>query len=204
MRDEETGSWWQQVSGECIAGPLKGRLLNPLTHDEVSFAVWKREQPEGKVLQPDERVKSKYAPANWEERMEKAPVVTPISAGDPLTPRALVIGIQIGKASKAYPLSKIQANAPVSDTVGGVPVVILVNEDKKSVRVFERLADGNVLEFSAKPNSSQLIDAGTESLWDFTGKAVSGPLAGHQLRQVKMLSDYWFDWKIYHPDTAVY
>lgn len=24
MRDEETGSFWQQVSGECIAGPMRG------------------------------------------------------------------------------------------------------------------------------------------------------------------------------------
>ena len=30
MRDEETGSWWQQVSGEAMLGPLKGRRLKPV------------------------------------------------------------------------------------------------------------------------------------------------------------------------------
>ena len=27
MQDVETGTWWQQVSGEAILGPLKGRRL---------------------------------------------------------------------------------------------------------------------------------------------------------------------------------
>ena len=26
--DEETGSWWQQITGECLFGPLKGKQLN--------------------------------------------------------------------------------------------------------------------------------------------------------------------------------
>ena len=41
MRDEETGSWWQQVTGEAIYGPLKGQKLQPFFHDELTFALWK-------------------------------------------------------------------------------------------------------------------------------------------------------------------
>jgi len=54
MRDEETGSWWQQVSGKAIHGPLQGHQLKSVFHDEVSFAIWKGEQPDGRVLKPDE------------------------------------------------------------------------------------------------------------------------------------------------------
>jgi Protein of unknown function (DUF3179) len=39
MRDEETGSWWQQVTGEAIQGPLKGQRLRPVFHDELTFAL---------------------------------------------------------------------------------------------------------------------------------------------------------------------
>ena len=42
------------------------------------------------------------------------------------------------------------------------------------------------------------------SLWDFSGRATSGPLAGKQLKKVAVLEDYWFDWKLYNPKTAVY
>jgi len=47
MRDEETGSWWQQVTGEAILGPLKGQRLTPVFHDELTFATWKRENLKG-------------------------------------------------------------------------------------------------------------------------------------------------------------
>ncbi|NOT07085.1 MAG: DUF3179 domain-containing protein, partial [Gemmatimonadales bacterium] len=42
------------------------------------------------------------------------------------------------------------------------------------------------------------------SRWNFRGEAVSGPLLGRRLTPVYLLKDYWFDWKIYHPDTGVY
>jgi hypothetical protein len=50
----------------------------------------------------------------------------------------------------------------------------------------------------------QLVDAETGSTWNFEGRTVAGPLAGRQLKKVFVLEDYWFDWRIYHPDTRVY
>jgi hypothetical protein len=105
MRDEETGSWWQQVTGEAIQGPLKGQQLRPVFHDELTFGLWKREKPEGRVLRPDEKIAQagNYAPANWEERMNKVPVTTSFALDKSLEPRRLVIGITINGVSKAYP-----------------------------------------------------------------------------------------------------
>ena len=40
MADEETGSWWQQVTGECILGALKGKRLRRISSDEVTLATW--------------------------------------------------------------------------------------------------------------------------------------------------------------------
>jgi len=92
------------------------------------------------------------------------------------------------------------------DDLGGTPIFLVVGEDKRSVRAFERTTDGRKLEFFAKPGSSQLVlvDAETGSEWDFTGKAISGPLSGRQLKRVAVLNDYWFDWKAYNPKTIVY
>ena len=206
MRDEETGSWWQQVTGEAILGPLKGRRLNPVFSDEVSFATWKHERPQGRVLRPDPDRAGKYAPANWEARMSQAPVVTPVKAGDSLAPRTLVIGLSINGEAKAYPLADLERQSPVLDTLGGVPLVLVVGDDQRSVRAFGRIISGRQLELFVKPGATplQLVDAETGSAWDFTGQAVSGPLVGRQLRKLPVLSDYWFDWKTYHPNTAVY
>jgi Protein of unknown function (DUF3179) len=208
MRDEETGSWWQQVTGEAIFGPLKGQRLRSITHDELTFGLWKKEKPAGRVLRPDEAIMraGKYAPANWEERMTKVPVTTLHSLDAALDPRALVIGLTVNGASRAYPFDAVVKQSPIIDELGSVPIFIAVGEDKKSVRAFERAIDGRKLEFFSKQGSATflLVDAETGSEWDFTGKAISGALSGKQLKKVPVLNDYWFDWKTYNPKTTIY
>ena len=208
MRDEETGSWWQQVTGEAIYGPLKGQKLRPFFHDELTFAIWKNEKPDGRVLRPDESLSraGKYAPADWEERMAKVPVTTSATLDNALEPRALVIGVTINNASRAYPFDALLKQSPIVDELAGAPIIILLGDDKKSVRAFERTVDGRKLELLQKPNLMplRLVDAETASEWDFSGKAVGGPLAGKQLKKIAVLNDYWFDWRSYNPQTTVY
>jgi hypothetical protein len=208
MRDEETGSWWQQVTGEAIQGPLKGQHLRPVFHDELTFALWKRERPEGRVLRPNEdiAIAGKYAPANWEERLAKMPVTTSVALDKSLEPRTLVIGLTLNGMSKAYPFEALAKQSLILDDVGGVPIFIVIGADKRSVRAFERIIDGRKLEFFVKPNapSLTLVDAETGSEWDFTGRAISGQSSSKQLTQVAILNDYWFDWMTYNPRTLVY
>jgi len=210
MRDEETGTWWQQVSGKAIHGPLEGHQLKSVFHDEVSFAIWKSEQPNGRVLRPDEKIvaKNEYEKPDWEARYEKLRVVEGTDIDKRLPPRTLVMGIALNGKSVAYPLPALQKQSPIIDMVGTVPIVVALGEDKRSVRAFERTVDGRRLEFFQKKDDKdpqfQLIDAETGSTWNFEGKATSGPLSGRQLEKVFVLEDYWFDWRIYHPDTTVY
>ena len=208
MRDEETGSWWQQVTGEAIQGSLKGQQLRAVFHDELTFGLWKREQPDGRVLRPNEEIAraGKYAPANWEERMNKVPVTTSVALDKSLEPRTLVAGITVNGAAKAYPLDALVKQSLVLDEVAGDAIFVVVGDDKRSVRAYERSVDGRKLEFFLKSNtpSLTLVDAETGSEWDFTGKAIAGPLSGRQLKKVAVLNDYWFDWSTYHPDTKLY
>ena len=46
--------------------------------------------------------------------------------------------------------------------------------------------------------------AETGSEWDFAGRALAGPAAGRRLARLPALREYWFDWRTYHPRTAVY
>lgn len=208
MRDEETGTWWQQVSGKAIHGPLKGRQLKSVFHDEISFSIWNREQPQGRVLKPDEKIaaREQYEAADWETRVGRMRVVAGTDIDQRLPPRTLVMGIAAGGKSIAYPLSALQKQSPIIDMVGSVPILVVLGDDKRSVRAFERIVDGKRLEFFQKPESKgvELIDAESGSTWNFEGKAIAGPLTGSQLKKVFVLEDYWFDWRLYHPDTAIY
>lgn len=205
MRDEETGSWWQQISGEAIQGKLKGQKLEPIDFDEISYGIWKRENPNGRVLRPDEEklAENEYE-ADWETKVEKMPVRIGAKLDKTLEPRTLIVGLEINGNSKAYPFSAIEKQNPILDTVGGKKIVLILAGDKRSVRGFEREIDGKTLEFFIKPDTKELVDAETASVWDFSGKAVSGEMSGKQLKKITVIKDYWFDWKIYHPDTELY
>jgi len=216
MRDEETGTWWQQVSGKAIHGPLQGRQLKQVFHDEVSFAIWKRESPQGRVLKPVESVAAanQYEAADWETRVGRMRAVAGTDVDKRLAPRTLVLGIEVAGKSIAYPLPALQKQSPIVDVIGSVPIMVVLGDDHRSARAFERVVDGRRLEFFQQTTKAdagatekadlQLVDAETGSTWNFEGKAVAGPLAGRQLKKVFVLEDFWFDWRIYHPDTMIY
>jgi hypothetical protein len=206
MRDDETGSWWQQVSGECVQGPLKGKRLKLVEHDELTYATWKREGA-GRVLRPDPRIlaQGEYGPADWEQRVQKMPVTTTLKDANAVLPaRTLVVGVEAGGGAKAYPFDALTRQNPIVDQIGDAPILVLLAEDGKSVRVFDRRLEGKTLEFFLMPGTHTLIDKETGGEWDFTGAATSGALAGKRLARIQPVKDYWFDWKTYHPETGVY
>jgi hypothetical protein len=201
MRDEQSGSWWQQISGIAIQGPYKGQKLTPVDYDEVTYAVWKRENPNGRVLRPEE---DKAESEDWEKQVGKMRVTTSAIQDNSLVARDVIVGITVNGESKAYPFSAIEKQNPVLDILGGKNIVILLGEDRRSVRSFEATVDGKKLEFLKKPETGEIVDAETGSTWDFSGQSISGEMAGKQLTRVQVLKDYWFDWHTYHPQTQLY
>jgi hypothetical protein len=88
MRDEETGTYWQQISGAAISGPLEGRRLTLVLSDELTLATWKSEQPQGTVLDDVPVFISDYAKRDWDVRMKRAPTVLSFSRARSDGPRA--------------------------------------------------------------------------------------------------------------------
>ena len=203
MRDRETGTWWQQVSGKALLGPLKGATLERVVSDEITFDTWKTEFPAGQVLAPVEKYSSKYE-KDWETSVGKLPVVVSFP-GQGLSDRDVVIGISAGGQARAYPIGTLQKASPVHDQVGGTPILLVVGPDGKSIRSFVSRIDGTDLEFfkNNESNAWSLMDS-TGSEWNFQGCASSGPHTGKCLEQIVFLKDYWFDWRNYNPSTTVY
>ncbi len=217
MRDEQTGTWWQQITGKAVFGPLKGQQLDAVLSDELTFALWKQESPGGQVLAPVAKYLKEYD-SNWEPELAKLPVVISFP-GAQLQSRDVLVGVQIEGESRAYPVKTLLAESPVQDRLGGSPILLVVGPAKKSIRAFVSRIGGSDLEFfrnttaptptsDAKQtptpaNDWNLIDS-TGAKWDFRGCALDGPFQGKCLDPVYSLKDYWFDWRNYHPDTTIY
>jgi hypothetical protein len=203
MRDEETATWWQQITGRAVSGPMEGAQLDPVLSDELTFSQWKSEQPNGQVLLAVTRDKKLYED-DWEPKTAKYPVsISFKSSGVP--DREIMIGFELNGVARAYKLDTILSQWPIVDHVGGVPLLLVVGPDKKSVRAFDTRMDGAELELFRKSDSAgwSLVDT-SGSEWNFQGCATTGNMQGKCLKQITALKDYWFDWKNYHRDTTVY
>ena len=204
MRDEQTGSFWQQVSGKAISGPLKGAQLELVRNDEMTYALWKTESPSGTILAPGEYAQ-RYDKESWEQEMGQYPTVVKIK-DSPIPLREIVLGITHKAEDRAYPYSRVLEQRLVQDIAGGDPLLLMAGPDGKAVRAFlARSPQGARLEFFLKSDGPWAVfDSTTNSEWDFRGCATSGPAKGQCLSQVDILKDYWFDWHQYHPQSTVY
>jgi hypothetical protein len=207
MRDEETGTYWQQISGAAISGPLKGSRLTLLLSDELTLATWKSEQPQGKVLDDVPKYVSQYSERDWDVHMKRAPAVLSFPE-HALTARDLMLGIQAFGASRAFLYERVVKEKLVKDHVGSEPVLLVVGPDDQSVRAFRDRIPGmdGAADFYRITGSSGalLIDDVTGSEWNFQGCATAGKAKGLCLEPLPMLKDYWFDWRNYNPKTTVY
>ena len=119
-----------------------------------------------------------------------------------------VIGLEINGEAKAYPIFILVWHEIVNDNVGGVPVSVTYCPLCYTNQVFERIIDGQEVEFgtSGKLYNSNLLmyDRYTESYWSQAlGIAVKGELTGYELNLIPFDVITWGDWKKIHPETVV-
>ena len=166
MRDKETGTWWQQINGKAVYGPLRGAALELVPYDELTYGEWKTEVSNGKVLAPVPKYLKEYD-SNWEPEIAKLPVVISFP-GTELKSRDVVVGLELEGASRAYPWGTLAKQSPVIDHVGGSPLLVAVGPDGKSFRVFISRIDGKDTEFflksdGAPPDSKSVVATAANS-----------------------------------------
>ena len=200
MRDEETGTYWQQISGRAIAGPLKGQALPLIPSEELTFALWKAEQPQGIVLKEVAAYTSKYAPKDWETKVaEQYPAALNFPEHG-LDSRDIMLGMEGFGEARAYRYKQVVNEKLIQDRLGSEPVILLVGPDGESVRAFHVAEDF----YRTGDAGAVMMDSKTGSRWNFQGCAIDGSLKGKCLEPVRIMKDFWFDWRNYHPGTTVY
>jgi len=118
-----------------------------------------------------------------------------------------VLGIVHKGTARAYPYAALGKRSVVNDEVNGRPVLVVFDQDSEMALPFDRTVDGEVLEFKRSGGAAfpfQLRDKQTGTLWDLSGLAVSGPLAGARLDPIPTFSAMWFAWASFHRDTEIY
>jgi hypothetical protein len=210
QKDLETGSSWQQATGEAIDGPLKGTRLTLYPVVRTTWAEWRRRYPHTMVLKPlpgyAELMPSRSRRIKDVTRVgpEGAPKGA-LTLDTRLPSRETVAGLEVGRESVAFPFSVLRSARVVNDRVGGLPIVIVHQPSSDTTTAFDGRARGKVLRFqAANDDASSVTDLETRSTWNAYGLCLDGPLKGTQLKQVILVPQFWFAWSQFHPGTRIF
>lgn len=203
MVDRQTGSYWWQVPGRAIVGPLSGQELTTLPSVTTTWADWKALHQDTLVLGTATGLGIDYGRdpfVGYGERIEKGSFVFPVSDESldaRLTPGTIVVGIEAGSVRRVYP---VEGERVINDRIGGDEVVVLTWDGGGAA--FSRNLAGDVLTFESAGGA--IVDAETGSMWSADGVATSGPLEGSALDGMPIRVTFWFAYVGAFPDAEVF
>lgn len=124
MWDDETESWWQQLTGEAIVGEFTGTQLEILPSQVVGFGAFVEQHPDGQVLSDEGRSygRNPYVGYDSSDRpfLFRGSVDTRLESATDRVLAGTINGQPI-----AYPFSELSEELVINDTVAERPVVAI-------------------------------------------------------------------------------
>lgn len=192
FEDQTTKSWWRQVTGEAIAGPLKGETLPIVESFQLTVGKLFEQYPHGLVMQPDRAFLTEYDTLGKFEygRSESA-----LTGTDSLSwnRKSWVVGIEIGNQSKAYDWNRLEEVRVIHDKIGDAPLILVLAGDGQSFGAFERPSD--TVSFILRNDT--LISGAMR--FDFLGRELEG--SSLPLKKLDAYQEFWHSWQTFHPQT---
>jgi len=220
MYDRQTESWWQQAGGDAIAGELAGSQLIFYPATIIAWDEFNAAHPNGQVLSRETGFGRDYGsnPYVGYDDVNSSPFLFrgPATPGA-LPPMARVMTVDLNGEAVAYPYDVLAEALVVNDVVGGQAVAVFwqsgvasaldsgsiaAGRDVGSAAAFSPELNGRQLTFATQ--RGRIVDAETGSVWNLSGQAVEGELAGQQLAPVVGVNHFWFSWAAFKPETRIY
>ncbi len=219
MWDDATESWWQQLTGEAIVGELTGSRLKALASSTLSFAGFRARHPGGEVLSRETGYERAYGrnPYSGYDEPDEEPFLFDGKADDRLPPKERVVSLVRGERAAVVAFSRLRRDAVAQVEIDGERVVVLFapgvrsaldassiadSRDVGTAGAFSRELDGGLVTL-ASAGRGRFRDRRTDSVWDVTGTAISGPLRGRRLRPAVHDLSFWFAVAAFVPDARI-
>lgn len=147
MMDRETGTIWQQGTGEAVFGKLKGSQLVYLPYQQTTFSNWLKQYPDTFIAMESKSVKDGIFSKERLMKMMKvtesfvAPGKTNLNGLDLREP---IFGIEIDGLSKAYPISGLKKKSEFIDKLGETELKINYSIETNFITIKETKTDKNI------------------------------------------------------------
>ena len=203
FEDETTKSWWRQVSGVAIAGPLKGSALKEIPSEQMRLGAWIRKYPNTLIMQPDAAFVKQYQGL---EGFDEGTINSSLEKRDSASWqfKSWVVGVAKDGHAKAYDWNELVKQRLINDTFQDMPIVLVLENDNHSFHVWNRQVNDKLLNFSFESNTQTLKDTASNTVWNMNGECIGGELEGVRLAAVQAYQEFWHSWQSFHPETGMY
>lgn len=194
FEDATTKSWWRQVTGEAIAGELKGEKLPEVLSKQTSLGEWLRLYPGSLVMQTDSTFIAEY---DTTFKYESGKSKSKLTGTDSLSwkDKSWVLGVKAGNRSKAYDWNKLKTERIIRDTINATNILLILAPDNKSFFAFEV----PVNDASANMQSDTLFFNNNKYRLD--GRGINTSVA---LKSLPVSQEFWHSWRTFNPGTEKY
>jgi len=195
FEDSETGSWWQQATGQAITGDLKGKKLDEIESIQLTAGAFFKAYPHGKIMAADPNFLTKYDSLG---KFEKGKSESKLTGTDPFSwnEKSWVIGVDLENGAKAYDWNKLMGSSSIRDRAGDQEVLLLLNQDTQSFVVFEIPSDTKSHLWTG---DTLFLDS---AAYSFTGKSLKPNQS--DLKRLKAYQEFWHSWRTFRPGSEVY
>ncbi len=203
FEDGRTKSWWRQVSGEAIVGPLKGKTLAEIPSEQMTLGAWLARYPESLILQPDVKFTDQYAGL---DKYDEGTIDGSLEGTDSLSwqSKSWVVGVSLGLFAKAYDWNELKEKRVINDELAGTPLVVALEADTASFHVWNRIVNSDTLNFTFSDSLKTFVDTKTNSVWNWQGRCIEGQLKDSSLTPIQSYQEFWHSWKTFHSNTTQY
>ena len=191
FEDVTTKSWWRQVTGEAIAGKLKGQQLPEVFNTQTSLAEWLRLNPNSLIMQADAAFINSYdSTAKFESGKSKSK----LTGTDSLSwkDKSWVIGVKAGTEKKAYDWNQLKIERIIQDKMGSTPVLLVLTNDNNSFFAFERPDENS--KFSL---NDDILECNNHH-YRIDGRGIDTPFS---LKPLQASQEFWHSWRTFYPGT---
>ncbi len=192
FEDKTTRSWWRQATGEAVAGPLKGQSLPEFPSIQTTLEKWTELYPNTLVMQPDRVFQEEYDSMRTYEKGRLKGSLTRYDTAS-WKDKSWVVGVELGRESKAYDWNALLREHILYDELGGQPIAIILSQDSSSFVALKRT--GPEQQFVMVNDT---LTSG-ENRFNFIGQSQNAAVP--DLERIRAYQEYWHSWRTFHPAT---
>lgn len=218
--DRATDTEWSQMANVAVRGDQLGTKINYSESVETTWEAWKKLHPNTVVLSEDTGVVRDYARFPYGNYRSDGSIFFPTTYNSAVTPynlyheKALTQIVDIAGKTLLLPHEELNKIGALNHDFNGEDLFTAYYGNDALAITYSSNVNGEKLTFSPFEDISNALPSdltlgmpifidNNDTIWNFNGLAISGPLVGEQLRSIPTYNAYWFAASTFFYDSTI-